>query len=133
MNRIGTKLLEQSKGDKLFHRKDILSVLAQANSMEEKAHQMNDEDVRSRAYKPMLDWCTIYSCILSEIPTFIVAGHETTRYTSVHQSFCNRFLILGAVSRCVGRYMLYLKTKTFKRNFVTRYLTYLLRIQQWMI
>ena len=57
MNRIAKKLLEQSSGDKLFHRKDILSVLAQANSMEGKAHQMNHEDVRSRAYKPMLDWC----------------------------------------------------------------------------
>ena len=88
MNRIGTKLPEQSKGDKLFHRKDILSVLAQANSMEEKAHQMNDDDVRSRAYKLMLD-CTIYSCILSEVPTFIAAGHESTRYTDILQLTLN--------------------------------------------
>jgi hypothetical protein len=57
MNHIGTGLLEQSKGVKSFQRKDILSVLAQANSMEEKAHQMNDEDVKSRAYKYVLDWC----------------------------------------------------------------------------
>ena len=57
MNRIGTELLKQSKGDKLSPRKDVLSVLAQANTMEEKAHQMSDEDVKSRAYKPILDWC----------------------------------------------------------------------------
>ena len=51
MNRIGTGLLRQSKGDtKLSHRKDVLSVLVQANSMEGKAHQMKDEDVVSRAY-----------------------------------------------------------------------------------
>jgi hypothetical protein len=82
MNRIGTGLLEQSKGVKSFERKDILSILAQVNSTEEKAHQMKDEDVMSRAYKPILDWC-IYSFThtLSEIPTFIIAGHETTRYT----------------------------------------------------
>ena len=49
MNRIGTELLNQSKGDDLFQRKDVLSILAQANSMEEKAHQMKDEDVKSRA------------------------------------------------------------------------------------
>ena len=56
MNRIGTGLLEQSKDVKSFQRKDILSILAQVNSMEEKAHQMKDEDVMSRAYKPILDW-----------------------------------------------------------------------------
>ena len=62
MNRIGTGLLKQSrsKGDDSFQRKDVLSILAQANSMEEKAHQMKDEDVMSRAYKLILDWC-IYS------------------------------------------------------------------------
>ena len=46
-------LLKQSKGDKLSRRKDVLSVLIQANSMEEKAHQMKDEDVVSRAYEPI--------------------------------------------------------------------------------
>ena len=80
MNRIGTGLLEQSKDVKSFQRKDVLSILAQVNSMEEKAHQMKDEDVMSRAYKPILDWY-IYSYTLSEIPTFVIAGHETTRYT----------------------------------------------------
>ena len=60
MNRIGTELLKESKDDKSSSRKDVLSVLAQANSMEEKAHQMNDEDVMSRAYKHILDRC-IYS------------------------------------------------------------------------
>jgi hypothetical protein len=78
MIRIGMGLLKQNK-DKSSHRKDILSVLARANTMEEKAHQMKDKDVISRAYKPILDWY-IFTHILSEIPTFIVAGHETTRY-----------------------------------------------------
>ena len=50
INRIGTELLKQSRGDKPSPRKDILSVMAQANTMEEKAHQMTDEGVRSRAY-----------------------------------------------------------------------------------
>ena len=44
MNRIGTGLLMQSRSDKSSSlRKDILSILAQANTMEEKAHQMKDE------------------------------------------------------------------------------------------
>ena len=50
MRRIGRGLLKESRGDKLSHRKDVLSVLAQANTMEEKAYQMKDEDVISRAY-----------------------------------------------------------------------------------
>ena len=59
MNRIGMGLLEQSKGDsdKSSHHKNVLSVLVHANAMEEKAHQMTDEDVLSRAYKFKLDWC----------------------------------------------------------------------------
>jgi hypothetical protein len=80
MNRIGTGLLKEgSSGDKSSHRKDILSVLAHANTMEEKVHQMNDEDVMSRACKLISDW-VCFTHILSEIPTFIIAGHETTRY-----------------------------------------------------
>ena len=65
MNRIGMGLLEQSKGDKSSHRKDILSILARANTVEEKAHQMTDEEVMSRAYKPVLDLC-IYPYILRD-------------------------------------------------------------------
>ena len=81
MNRIGTGLLKQSK-DKSSHRKDVLSVLAQVNTMEEKAHQMKDEDVLSRAYNTL--WTAVFTHILSEIPTFIIAGHETTRYIYMH-------------------------------------------------
>ena len=49
MKRIGRDLLKQSRGDKTSHRKDILSVLAKANTMEDEARQMKDEDVMSRA------------------------------------------------------------------------------------
>ena len=55
MRRIGTGLLKQTKGDKSQDRKNVLSVLIRANTMEEKAHQMKDEDVLSRAYKFILD------------------------------------------------------------------------------
>ena len=57
MNRIGTGLLKQSKNEKSSTRKDILSVLAQVNTMEEKAHQMSEEDVLSRVYNLIFDWC----------------------------------------------------------------------------
>ena len=57
MDRIGTGLLKQSKSDKSSTRKDILSVLAQANSMEEKGHQMSEGDVLARAYNIILDRC----------------------------------------------------------------------------
>ena len=57
MDRIGTGLLKQIKSDKSSTRKDILSVLAQANTMEDKAHQLSDVDVLSRAYKAILERC----------------------------------------------------------------------------
>ena len=69
MNRIGTGLLKQSKSDGSSTRKDILSVLAQANTREEKAHQMSDGDVLSRAYKLILDWC-LYLYTLIRDPYF---------------------------------------------------------------
>ena len=64
MKRIGTRLLKESKGNKSTDRKNVLSVLIQANTLEEKSHQMKDEDVLSRAYKFHLDWCIVdsYTC-----------------------------------------------------------------------
>ena len=87
MNRIGSDLLKRSKAshedNKLSGRKDILSLLVQANAMEDLRGRMTDEDVLHRAYKLILDRC-IFSTLLIEIPTFIIAGHETTRYIYAH-------------------------------------------------
>ncbi|KAF8802406.1 cytochrome P450 [Phlegmacium glaucopus] len=68
MGRIGSDLLKQSKashGDKRNKssgRKDILSLLVQANTMQDlpEVQRLTDEDV------------------LAQIPTFLIAGHETT-------------------------------------------------------
>ena len=60
MSRIGKRLLKQSKGYDSSQRKNILSILAHANTMEEKAHQMKDEDVLSRAYKLNLNLCIFW-------------------------------------------------------------------------
>ena len=58
MNCIVTRLLKQIRGDSTSPQKDILSLLAHANTMEKKAHRMTDEDVIGRAYKPILHPCT---------------------------------------------------------------------------
>ena len=54
MNRIGTDLLKQSKAShedkKSSGRKDILSLLVQANTMEDLHGRMTDEDVLDRVY-----------------------------------------------------------------------------------
>ena len=76
--------------------------------------------------------------MFSEIPTFLVAGHETTRYTRLSSSsiFFNwnwQFLDHDTASRWHGRYMLWLKTRRLKRNFVKKYPIYLPIIRQWMI
>jgi hypothetical protein len=89
MRRIGTGLLEQSKGDKSPDRKNVLSVLIQANTMEEKAHQMKDEDVLSRAYKLILDFY-VYSYTLRD-PYFPHRWSCNNKVnTSVPQTFYNR-------------------------------------------
>ena len=94
MNRIGSDLLKQSKAsledNKSSGRKDILSLLVQANTMEDLSGRMTDEDVLDRVYKLILDRC-IYLTQLIEIPTFIIAGHETTRYTNTSVSHLYMF------------------------------------------
>ncbi|KAF8802410.1 cytochrome P450 [Phlegmacium glaucopus] len=69
MRHIGSDLLKQSrasheddKGIKSSGSKDIISLLVQANAMQDlpDAQRMSDEDV------------------LAQIPTFLIAGHETT-------------------------------------------------------
>ena len=86
MNSIGSELLKQNKasheGNNSSGRKDIISLLVQANTMEDLAGRMSDEDVLDRVYKFILDQSIYLTMLtLAEIPTFIIAGHETTRYT----------------------------------------------------
>jgi cytochrome P450 len=85
MHRIGSDLVEQTRASqakdkegKLARRKDILSLLTRANTMETEAQQITDEDMIARAYRPALNRCILLN-MLSEIPTFLIAGHETTR------------------------------------------------------
>ena len=131
MNRIGTSLLEQSKGDKSSHRKDILSILAQANTMEEKAHQMKDEDVRSRAYKSVhvLDWCVYLSqrsllsssLVMKQQGTYTFFRHsaiEIHKFRSITMSWA-----LYALSQ----------NKDAQTKLREEISNYLLKIQQWMI
>jgi hypothetical protein len=136
MNRIGTELLKQSKNEKSSTRKDILSVLAQANTTEEKAYQMSDEDVLSRAYKPILTGAYTYIHQRSLLSSSLVMKQQGThvRPSDILQSKKNyQNLNPVVVSRCHGHYILYLKIKTLKRNFVKRYIIYPLLIQRWMI
>ena len=87
MNRIGAALVKQSKAshnddkeNKSAKGKNILSLLVQANTAEAEAERITDDDVMARAYK--LIFILVYLLdMFSEIPTFLIAGHETTRYT----------------------------------------------------
>ena len=91
MNRIGTGLLKQSKtaleddkGSK-SQRKDILSLLVHANTLEAEGQRIREEDILACAHKIILGLVYLLS-MFSEIPTFFVAGHETTRYTRLSSS-----------------------------------------------
>ena len=59
MKRIGTDLLKKSKAshedNRSSGRKDILSILIQANTMEDLSGQMPEEDVLDRVYKLILN------------------------------------------------------------------------------
>ena len=90
MNRIGTGLLKEGKGDK-SHRKDVLSVLAQANSMEDKVHQMKDEDVMSRAYEPILDSCILLICSQRSLLSSSLVMKQQGMYTRLSAIEIHKF------------------------------------------
>ena len=114
MNRIGTGLLKQTKASladdkansKSSRRKDILSLLARANAMEEEAHRITDEDIMARAYRLILDWCisSIYSqrSPLSLLPVTKQRGMHVCPSGILQLRLTN----FGIVSQCHGRYML---------------------------
>ena len=72
MKRIGTGLLMQSKDDNSSDRKNVLSVLIQTNTLEEKAHQMKDVDVLSRVYKFNLNFNLV--CLLIYSQRFLLSS-----------------------------------------------------------
>ena len=88
IGRIGAGLLKQSKtaqeDNKRSTRRNTLSLLIRVNTMQDlpTVQRMDDEQVMARGYKSILNW-RIHSLSPAEIPTFIVAGHETTRYAHV--------------------------------------------------
>ena len=100
MRRIGEELLQEQKNRVLGEKKrvddevlkyienlegrDLLSVLVKANTDKSipEAQRMSDEDVLARTY--MIDSHFLFFSNLwfrhhVEVPTFLVAGHETTR------------------------------------------------------
>ena len=94
MNRIGTGLLKQAmaardgdKGNK-SRRKDILSLLVHANALEAEGQRITEEDILARTHKPIFGLVYLLN-IFSEIPTFIIAGHETTRYSILQLKLTN--------------------------------------------
>lgn len=88
---IGRKLLVDSKAaieqNKNMDRasgksKDLLSLLVRANTSTELAdnQRMSDEDVLARAFILKQFTKTISTLFFTiEVPTFLVAGHETSR------------------------------------------------------
>jgi len=93
MARIGTQLLRDSKaamvadeeaGDKFeksaFKRRDLLSLLLRANMSTDlpPSQRMTDDDVLARKYLRLRFQSLTWTNIISEVPTFLVAGHETT-------------------------------------------------------
>jgi cytochrome P450 len=100
MDRIGRQLLKDSKSaleraeasgtgekDEIFRRRDLLSLLLKANMSTEvpEGQRMSDEDVVARESLFLFArFVTCVKCVwrvvVIEVPTFLVAGHETTRY-----------------------------------------------------
>lgn len=86
MSRIANELLTESKavavgtGEKQGGR-DLFSLLVHAN-METDLHasqRMSDQDVLARTWLPLIITRTDLFAPITEVPTFFIAGHETTR------------------------------------------------------
>jgi len=86
MMRIGCRILEDSKREteeggtfEIGRGRDLLSLIVQANTSNVSAsQQLSEKDVMARTCFYFL--FSLPGKPLSEVPTFLVAGHETTRY-----------------------------------------------------
>lgn len=92
MARIGNQLLSESKaallqGEKMektsWKSRDLLSILLRANTATDlpENQRMTDEDVLARTCTHNRQFISSdpFSIYTAEVPTFLVAGHETTR------------------------------------------------------
>lgn len=89
MRRIGNQLLSESraaiklaeKNTKSTHARDVLSILVRANTMDDLPmnQRLSDEDVLARKIWQSSTQILSLTDLCAEIPTFLVAGHETTR------------------------------------------------------
>ncbi len=89
MNKIGRQLMQESKADitglkMSWTKRDLLSLLLRANVSPDLSpnQRMSDTDVLSREsyHLPTNLSVGLTFYVVLEIPTFMVAGHETTRY-----------------------------------------------------
>ena len=86
MSRIANELLTESKavatgtGEKQGGR-DLLSLLVRANMETDlpASQRMSDQDVLARMWLPFIVTQIDLFAPITEVPTFFVAGHETTR------------------------------------------------------
>jgi hypothetical protein len=70
--------------------------------------------------------------VTAEVPTFLIAGHETTRYGS-SVSFPAHFVLKeDAARRQHGRCLLWRRPQMFKPSFERNFSASLLRIRPWM-
>ncbi len=137
MERIGRSKLDTAKSEasgaeKAFDNgRSIFSLLVKANlSLTEKGEQrMSDADVLARklgSSKPDRDLNAV-----PEVPTFLVAGHETTRFCFLH-FLINLYLKRFPVLLCPGRYSRSLKVLRLKNSFATNCSPSRLRHPPWM-
>jgi hypothetical protein len=112
MKRIGTQLVEEKKAavraaaadseSKAPLERDLLSILVRANMAAGAGQRMNDDDV------------------LAQIPTFLVAGHETTSY--VPSTPCGQPILINYIyptgRQQHGLCIRSLSSRTFRHDFV---------------
>jgi cytochrome P450 len=86
MDRVGLQLVREKKAavanegsDSLKNSRDLLSLLIRANMSEDPSQRLSDYDVMAREYLTQNGCTYVYTKDANlEIPTFIIAGHETT-------------------------------------------------------
>jgi hypothetical protein len=116
MDRIGSILLANAKANVSATSKssaveksdivgrDLLSLLVKANMATDlkEEQKMSDEDVLARACLLLLRFQLLIKRTWTEIPTFLVAGHETTRYSNSPSACFCLTLVLQQCSNGVG-------------------------------
>ena len=113
--------------------RDLLSLLMKSNIAADRPadQRLSDQDIIART-NHVWELSGKSDASTAEIPTFMVAGHETTREVKIASMTCLSLTLFRAAPQRCGHCLLLVRTKRFRLNFEMSYSPLTRTIRLWI-